>query len=92
MLPLYEHSFDEAKRRSELDIWLASRLENMACASEIAQLIKTGQSDLREQPGQALLQEFGIGRMISCLDGSLYTRADLLVQACEQTEEGVISL
>ncbi|MBR1459036.1 MAG: DUF3846 domain-containing protein [Oscillospiraceae bacterium] len=64
MLPLYEHSFDEAKRRSELDIWLASRLENMACASEIAQLIKDGQSDLREKPGQALLQEFGIDRML----------------------------
>lgn len=34
--------------------------------------------------------------MISCLDGSLYTRADLQAQeetqACEQTEEGVISL
>lgn len=64
LIGLYERGVEEADRRNEMDRWLASTLHNTACALELQEMCENGQPDLYSEHGKALLEEYGIDRVM----------------------------
>ena len=54
-------SLEQAKQKSELEVWLYSRMANLQCKEALEQV---QQPDLHTEQGQALLRDFGIDRLM----------------------------
>ena len=54
-------SLEQAKQKSELEVWLYSRMANLQCKEVLEQV---QQHDLHSEQGQALLRDFGIDRLM----------------------------
>lgn len=54
-------SLEQAKQKSELEVWLYSRVANLQCKEVLS---RVQQPDLHTEQGQALLRDFGIDRLM----------------------------
>ena len=66
MIAVYTGSIKTAEQRSDLEIWLYSRMENLRCKEALEHLLqeKPETLSLDAEQGQSLLQEFGIDRLM----------------------------
>lgn len=90
MLPLYEHTIEEAKQNGELQFWLADMLESSACAFELSKMLQTGENDPGSEQGKAILEEYGIDRVMRLLAIQAHFSHDSYLHEIQDWASGIV--